>query len=111
MDSSTVFCLVCLVLVLHMLHRSESVIVTTCSSAKLVGMSTTPVTTTTNEQHCTMHRMMDTFQNESYVVSATVSSSRVLFMLDTAYAGAPVLSGHYLALIRKGRIGTGTVHE
>lgn len=111
MDASTLFCVVCLALILYTMRSSEKGCLAHSMHAKSALLISATVTTTMNEQHCTMHRMKDTFDNESYIVSATVSSSRVLFMLDTAYAGAPVLSGHYLALMKRGHASTGTVQE
>ena len=50
-----------------------------------------------------LHLVSDTQGNESLVVVASVPplSKSMLFMLDTAYAGAPVLSTSYLSLLQK----------
>ena len=41
--------------------------------------------------------------NEALIIEGTVCGERVLFMIDTAYAGAPVLSVSYMNAIRKDR--------
>jgi predicted aspartyl protease len=41
----------------------------------------------------------DSHQNESLVLQASLNGVDVLFMLDTAYAGPPVLSTSYLSLL------------
>ena len=44
-----------------------------------------------------MHLVDDGMGNESLVVDTIVAGRNMLFLLDTAYAGAPVLSASYLA--------------
>ena len=43
-------------------------------------------------QHHPLHLLDDGTGNESLIVDGTLAGDRVLFLLDTAYAGAPVLS-------------------
>lgn len=44
-----------------------------------------------------MHLLSDALGNEALVLRGSVDGRRMLFMVDTAYAGAPVLSTSYLA--------------
>ena len=45
-----------------------------------------------------LHLLTDAIGNEALVTSGTVGGRRMLFLIDTAYAGAPVLATTYLAL-------------
>ena len=45
----------------------------------------------------TMHLVEDALGNEALVLEGVVGGREMLFMVDTAYAGAPVLSTSYLA--------------
>lgn len=42
--------------------------------------------------------LTDAVGNEVLIISGTISGKRMFFMIDTAYAGAPVLSTSYLSL-------------
>lgn len=46
-----------------------------------------------------IHLLTDAAGNESLIVKGKVGGREMLFMIDTAYAGAPVLSTSYLALL------------
>ena len=48
--------------------------------------------------HRRIHLVSDDNGNESLVLDASLAGRRVLFMLDTAYAGAPVVSETYAAV-------------
>ena len=48
-----------------------------------------------------MHMIRDDKGNEHLVLDARIGSSKGLFMLDTGFAGAPVLSLSYLATLRR----------
>lgn len=47
-----------------------------------------------------LHLLDDGTGNESLIVEGTLAEQRVLFLLDTAYAGAPVLSISYMNCLR-----------
>lgn len=47
-----------------------------------------------------MHRLTDPDGNESLVVDASIAGRRTLFMIDTAYAGAPVVSESFASVQR-----------
>ena len=51
----------------------------------------------------------DKKSNHAFVVSATFAGKDCLFLLDTAYAGAPVLSTSYLTI--RDKIISGSVSE
>lgn len=55
------------------------------------------------------HLVKDGTGNETLVVRGAIAGVPSLFMVDTAYAGAPVLSTSYLSLLfgKKGKNGTG----
>lgn len=55
----------------------------------------------TRETRCALHLVTDSVGNESLVMSVRLVDDPVLFMVDTAYAGAPVLSLWYLAVSRR----------
>ena len=42
--------------------------------------------------------LTDAVGNEVLIISGTISGKQMFFMIDTAYAGAPVLSTSYLSL-------------
>lgn len=45
-----------------------------------------------------LHLVEDAYGNESLVMNGTIAHEQSLFVVDTAYAGAPVLSTSYLAI-------------
>lgn len=50
-----------------------------------------------------LHLLDDGSGNEALIIEAVVAHERVLFLVDTAYAGAPVLSVSYMNCLRKNR--------
>lgn len=58
-----------------------------------------------------MHLVEDEMGNESLVVEATIGGLRTLFMIDTAYGGAPVLSTSFLSVQNRCGRGGGNVHS
>lgn len=53
---------------------------------------------TRRETERTLHLLSDPDGNESLVLDATIAGRRTLFMVDTAYAGAPVVSESFTAV-------------
>lgn len=51
-----------------------------------------------NARHRRIHLVSDDAGNESLVLNASIAGRSILFMLDTAYAGAPVVSESYAAV-------------
>lgn len=66
--------------------------------ALLVAVAAIVVTLVCRRQRRALHLVSDDDGNEALVVRAPIGAGRpMLFMVDTAYAGAPVLSTSYLA--------------
>ena len=64
----------------------------------VVAAVTVALTTTARGGRHALTLARDALGNEALVVEGVVAGDRALFMIDTAYAGAPVLSTSYLAV-------------